>query len=144
VGVEQGDPAELGGGGALPTIGLSLPLPLFNRNRGEIGQARAARDRAHATLELTRRESSADVSRARRAVAAARARLARNRRLLASADRVAAMSLQAYAEGAIPLAAVLEAQRNAREALGRYIDDVATANNAAAALRLLTASAIDQ
>jgi hypothetical protein len=54
------------------------------------------------------------------------------------------MSLQAYAEGAIPLAAVLEAQRNAREALGRYIDDVATANNAAAALRLLTASAIDQ
>ena len=56
------------------------------------------------------------------------------------ADRVAAMSLQAYAEGAVPLATVLEAQRNGREALGRYIDDVAAANDAAAALRLATAS----
>jgi len=50
------------------------------------------------------------------------------------------MSLQAYAEGAIPLAGVLEAQRNAREALGRYIDDVAAANNAADAVRLLAAT----
>jgi len=50
------------------------------------------------------------------------------------------MSLQAYAEGAIPLANVLEAHRNAREALGRYIDDVAAANNAAAAVRLLAAT----
>src|SRR5439155_1257020 len=53
---------------------------------------------------------------------------------------VAAMSLQAYAEGAVALPNVLEAQRNAREALGRYVDDVAAASNAAAAVRLLTAS----
>jgi hypothetical protein len=50
------------------------------------------------------------------------------------------MSLQAYAEGAVALANVLEAQRNAREALGRYIDDLAAADVAAAALRLLTAA----
>jgi hypothetical protein len=50
------------------------------------------------------------------------------------------MSLQAYAEGAVALPNVLEAQRNAREALARYIDDVAAANNAAAAVRLLTAT----
>jgi len=71
---------------------------------------------------------------------AALERVARGRRLLASADRVAAMSLRAYAEGAVPLANVLEAQRNAREALGRYIDDVALLNDAAGAVRLLTAS----
>src|SRR5436189_3107781 len=35
VGVEQGDPTEPGRG-ALPTIGVSLPLPLFNWNGGEI------------------------------------------------------------------------------------------------------------
>jgi len=35
---------------------------------------------------------------------------------------------------------VLEAQRNGREALGRYIDDVAAADNAAAALRFVTAA----
>src|SRR5439155_1615817 len=131
VGIERGDPADPAQG-VLTTVGLALVLPLFNRNGGEIGQARAARDRAQANLDVTRRESAADVARARRSFSAARARLERDRRLLASADRVAAMSLQAYAEGAVPLANVLEAQRNAREALGRYIDDGAAANDAAA------------
>ena len=50
------------------------------------------------------------------------------------------MALRAYAEGAVALPNVLEAQRNAREALGRYIDDMAAANNAVAAVRLFTAS----
>ena len=139
VGFERGDPTEPAGT-VLPTFGLSWPFPLFNWNGGEIGQARAARDRAQAQLDLTRRESAADLSRARRLLVAALERVARGRRLLASADRVAAMSLRAYAEGAVPLANVLEAQRNAREALGRYIDDVALLNDAAGAVRLLTAS----
>jgi cobalt-zinc-cadmium efflux system outer membrane protein len=137
IGVEHGDPT--GPGGALPTIGLSEPLPLFNWNGGEVAQAAAARDRAQANLAAVRRETSAGLARARRGLVLARARLDRDRRLLASADRVAVMSLQAYAEGAIALPGVLEAQRSAREALARYIDDVAAANDAAAAVRLLAA-----
>src|SRR6266704_504093 len=137
-GVEQGDPTAPGG--SLPTVGLSLPFPLFNWNGGEVAQAAAVRDRARATLDLVQRETGAELTRARRSFTVALARVERSRRLLASADRVAAMSLQAYAEGAIPLAAVLEAQRNGREALGRYIDDVAAADNAAAALRFVTAA----
>src|SRR5947199_64962 len=70
VGVERGDPADPAQG-VLPTVGLALALPLFNRNGGEIGQARAARDRAQANLDVTRRESAADVARARRSFAAA-------------------------------------------------------------------------
>lgn len=138
LGVENGDPT--GPGGALPTIGVSLPLPLFNWNGGEVAQAAAARQRAQVNLDLVRRETGAELARALRGFAVAQARLARDRRLLESADRVAAMSLQAYAEGAVALPSVLEAQRNAREALGRYIDDVAAANNAAAAVRLVAAS----
>jgi len=98
------------------------------------------RDRAQAELDLVRRETDATIARARRERTAALARLERDARLLASADRVAAMSLQAYAEGAIPLANVLEAQRNAREALGRYIDDLAAAHTAIALVRLMTAA----
>ena len=124
----------------LPTVGLSLPLHLFNWNGGVAAQATAARDRARAELDLVRRETGAQIARVRRERAAALARLDRDARLLASADRVAGMSLQAYGEGAIPLANVLEAQRNAREALGRYIDDLATAHNALAAVQLLTAT----
>ncbi|HWC73030.1 MAG TPA: hypothetical protein VG454_03760, partial [Gemmatimonadales bacterium] len=60
--------------------------------------------------------------------------------LVASANRVAAMSLQAYSEGAVALANVLEAQRNAREILARYIDDLAAADTAARTLRWLTAT----
>jgi len=138
VGFDNNDPG--GQRGLLPVVGLSLPLPLFSRNGGEIRQAAAARDRAQAALDLARRQTGAEVAQARRGFALARVRLERDRRLLASADRVATMSLQAYAEGAIPLANVLEAHRNAREALGRYVDDVAAANNAAAAVRLFAAT----
>jgi cobalt-zinc-cadmium efflux system outer membrane protein len=138
VGFDADDPG--GQRGLLPTIGFSLPLPLFNWNGGEVRQAAAARDRAQASLDLARRETGAELARVRRGFALALARLARDRRLLSSADRVAAMSLQAYAEGVVALPNVLEAQRNAREALARYIDDVAAANDAAAAVSLLTAT----
>ena len=138
LGVDQGDPT--GPGGMLPFIGISLPFPLFNWNGGEVARARAVRERAQATLDLVRRETAAELAGAQRRLAVALPRVARDRRLLAGADRVAGMALQAYAEGAIPLANVLEAQRNAREALGRYIDDVLAADNAAATVRLLTAT----
>jgi outer membrane protein TolC len=136
VGVEQGDPA--GPSTTLPTVGVAIAIPLFNWNGGEVRQAAAARDRARANFDLVERESQSALARARRGYDAARVRLARDRLLLAAADTVAAMSLQAYAEGAVALPNLLEAHRNAREALGRYIDDLAAANNAAAALRLLT------
>ncbi|HEX4601170.1 MAG TPA: TolC family protein, partial [Gemmatimonadales bacterium] len=125
----------------LPTFGLALTLPLFNQNGGAVAEARAARDRAAATLDQAQRETQAARARAARGFGVAVARLARDRRLLASANRVAAMSLRAYGEGAVPVASVLEAQRNAREALGRYIDDLAAANDAAAAVQLFAAAA---
>ena len=135
VGIEFGDPTQRG---SLPTFGLALPIPLFHRNGGEVAQAQAARARAQAELDLVRREQSAELQSAQRVFVVSRARLARDRTLLAGADQVAAMSLQAYREGAVPLANVLEAQRLAREALGRYVDDVAAAHDAADLLRLLT------
>ncbi|HEX6537418.1 MAG TPA: TolC family protein [Gemmatimonadaceae bacterium] len=134
VGFEQGDPAQPG---VLPTVGLSLPLPLFDRNRGAIALAEAERERAAAELSLARVESRARIARATRERAIALARIARDQRLVASADSEAAMSLTAYREGASPLASVLEAQRNARDVLAQYVDDVASAWIAAATLRAL-------
>jgi hypothetical protein len=52
------------------------------------------------------------------------------------------MSLTAYAEGAVALPSVLEAQRQAREAFGRLFDDLAAANIAESAVRLFTASEV--
>ncbi len=138
VGIEQGDPA--GPAQPLPTVGVALAIPLFNWNGGEVRLAAAARDRAQANLDLVQRASQSALARAQRAYSAARVRLARDERLLAGADTVAAMSLHAYAEGAVALPNVLEAQRNARDALARYIDDLASARDTYAALRLLTAT----
>ncbi len=127
--------------GYLPLVGLAIPLPLFNRNGGGVAAAQAERDRARAELRLVELENQRDLARVTAARAIALQRVARDRTLLASADRVAAMSLTAYREGAAPLATVLQAQSNARDTLGQYILDVGAANVAAAALRLLTASA---
>ncbi|HTI04886.1 MAG TPA: TolC family protein [Gemmatimonadales bacterium] len=138
-GVDKGDPANARPQELLPVIGFSLPFPLFNRSGGAVTQAIADRDRARVELDQTRRETDAAVARANRELVAARARVRRSAALVASADRIAAMSLQAYGEGAIPLANVLEAQRNAREILARYIDDLAAADAAARMLRWLTA-----
>jgi cobalt-zinc-cadmium efflux system outer membrane protein len=138
-GLEGGDPEQPY---LLPTVGLSLPLPLFNRDHGEIALATANRDRAKLELELARRESTAAIARASRELDAAMTRARRDHTLLDAADRVAARSLVAFAEGASGLASVIEAQRSARDARGQYLDDLAAANTAVATVRLagLTAS----
>jgi outer membrane protein, heavy metal efflux system len=127
--------------GTLPTVGIALPLPLFNQNRGTILLAQAQRDRADAALSVARLEGAQQVARARRELALARDRLARSERLVTAANRVEALSLIAYREGASALASVLEAQRIARETLSQYVNDVAAARNAAGILHLLTLTA---
>jgi cobalt-zinc-cadmium efflux system outer membrane protein len=132
-GIEHGDPSEPG---VLPTFGVSIPLPLLNRNRGAIAAAEAERERARAELALVRLETQAAIGRASRARLLALEKIQRDRVLVESAGRIAAMSLTAYREGAQGLPAVLEAQRNAREILSQYIDDLAEAWIATATLRL--------
>ncbi|HKV52151.1 MAG TPA: TolC family protein [Gemmatimonadaceae bacterium] len=138
-GIEGGDPTGQERG-ALPLFGVTLPLPLFDRHGGLIATAQAARDRARAQLALATRESDAARLRSARERALAIARAERDRQLLVSADTVARMSLAAYGEGASTLPNVLEAQRNARAVLLQFVDDVATAEIADAALRLAAAS----
>jgi cobalt-zinc-cadmium efflux system outer membrane protein len=123
--------------GLLPTIGLSLPLPLFSRNRGAIAQADAERLRADAELGFATVTSRAEIARTQRELAMALSRLARDRSLVTAAELVASMSLTAYREGASALPNVLEAQRNARDVLAQYVDDLASAWIFAAELRVL-------
>jgi outer membrane protein, heavy metal efflux system len=124
VGVEFGDP---GGDetGLLPTVGVVLPLPLFDRHRGPIAEATAERDRARAELAIARLEARQRLMEGLRERQQLLARVARDSTLVLTAQRVAARALTAYAEGASALPAVLEARRNAREVLAQYIDNVA-------------------
>jgi len=139
-GFDTYDPTPGGETGILPTFGVALTFPLLNFNGGRVAAASAERSRALAELAVARRESDASLARARRDLGVAAARAERDRQLVAAADRVVQMSLTAYAEGAVALPSVLEAQRQAREALGRLIDDLAAANLADSAVRLFTAT----
>jgi cobalt-zinc-cadmium efflux system outer membrane protein len=137
-GVEWGDP---GTPGLLPTFGFSIPLPVLNRNRGPIAQAQAERERARAELALALFETQATIGRAQRERAVALEKLRRDKVLVETANRIVAMSLVAYREGAQGLAAVLEARRDARDILSQYIDDLADAWIATATLRLYSLTA---
>ena len=140
IGWEQKDPSG-SEPGTLPTIGIALPLPLFNQNRGTILLAQSQRDRAEAALTLARLEGAQQAARARRELTLTRDRLARSERLVVAANSVVQLSLLAYREGAQSLSSVLEAQRIARETLSQYVDDVAAARNAAGVVHLLTLTA---
>ena len=135
LGVEAGDKDQKG---LLPTIGIGLGLPLFDRNRGPIAQAEAERIKAQAELTLAQVEQRNALAHASRERANAIAKVTRDRALVASANQVAAMALTAYREGASSLPNVLEAQRSARDVLGQYIDDLAAAWVATAELRVFS------
>jgi cobalt-zinc-cadmium efflux system outer membrane protein len=136
IGMEYDDPSG-DEPGILPLVGIVLPLPLFNRNRGAIAEAAAERDRARIELVAARLEVRQRYAEGRRERAALRIRVARDSDLVLRAQRVATRSLTAYREGASALPAVLEARRSAREVQSQYIDDLAALQIVEAELRAL-------
>lgn len=138
VGVDWGDPANDPPNKLLPLIGVSIPLPLLDRNRGPIAQAEAERDRARAELALARLDARQRLVEGLREREALLRQVTRDRDLVTRANRVASKSLVAYREGAMALPAVLEARRSAREVLAQYIDDLASLLTVDAELRALT------
>jgi cobalt-zinc-cadmium efflux system outer membrane protein len=107
--------------------GVSLPLPFFDRNRGEIARATAEREAAAFDLDASTRAARAQLS---GALAAARLLTERASALTASADtgflaraeQARRIALGAYREGAVPLIQVLDAARAWSDARMTYFD----------------------
>lgn len=140
LGFETHDPSGAEAG-FLPTIGIGIPFPLLNRNRGLIAAAEAEQSRAVAELQLATIQSRTEIARAERERTIALTKVALDRDLVSAANKVATMSLTAYREGAASLPNVMEAQSNARAVIGQYIEDLASAWIAIAELRTLTMAA---
>ena len=139
-GWDTGDPSGAEPG-RLPTFGIALPIPLFNRNTAAISLAQAEAARARAELSLVTVLSRTERERAEREYVAARTRFERDDQLVTQAEQVARMALTAYREGAAALPSVLEARRAARELLAQRVRDTADAWVAAAELKVLTLTA---
>jgi cobalt-zinc-cadmium efflux system outer membrane protein len=128
------------------TLGVSLPLPLFDRSRDA---ARAAQSR----VEGVREERRDAATRLRRDLGALHAALvdahdeaaALRDRILPEAEAALSESREAYQRGRLRLTDVLDAQRSAFELRGRYVDALAAANELTADVeRLLGAPLFEE
>jgi cobalt-zinc-cadmium efflux system outer membrane protein len=131
-------------------IGLSFPLPLWNRNTGNTLAARAARDQAEAQLDKVRTQASADVASARVAYAEAQQRATVYRHNLQPKSAAITQAVAyAYDKGGAALVELLGAERNDNDirlaAARAEADAASTAFALAAALnRLEPPTAPDQ
>ncbi|MEO6992496.1 MAG: TolC family protein [Lacunisphaera sp.] len=94
-------------------LGVSLPLPLWNRNTSAIHAARAARDQAQVLREKTQAQISADIAGARLDFRESHERANAYRRdLTAKSASVVQTVDYAYAHGGASLLELLAAERN--------------------------------
>ena len=115
-------------GVSMLVAGVSLPVPIFNQNRGERERANAELDAAQLDLVAEERIASAALIGATQAAqlltertAAIAARDAAGRvAYLARADEARRIALGAYREGAVPLFQVIDAARTWAEARMAY------------------------
>lgn len=102
-------------------VGVSLPIPLFDRNRGEVQRAASERTAAEQELEWSERQAEADVA---AAYEAARLLTDQARRLrggfLERAEESRRIALAAYQEGAVSLLQALDASRTLADARVTY------------------------
>ncbi len=105
------------GAGAGYVVGLSLPLPLFQRGQGEAARAEARRGLAEARRAAILHAARAQLTSALDAVKSRRERLVRHREgVLARAEELRRIAATAYRGGSADLLVLVDAERVAREA----------------------------
>ena len=141
-------------GTATLIAGVSLPIPIFDQNRGEVARARAERDVATYVLADRERTASAEIQgdweaarlltdRALRLTGATTSTGDSSSRatFLERADDARRIALGAYREGAVPLIQVLDAARAWGEARRAFYQTLYEQHESV--LELLTAEGID-
>jgi len=102
--------------------GVSVSVPLFDRNTGNIAAARAQRDAAAARLFTARQEAAADWQTAIAFVSAATERLQATRAGETAADQAHRLARIGYEAGRLNLLELLTARRNLADARGTLLD----------------------
>lgn len=113
---------------------LSVPLPLWDRNQGELAAARARRAAREAEREARRREVEAERVSALEAYKAASAAEAALTAVLPGVERNLSLIQRAYEAGELGLDALLLARDRAYAARGEAIESAAAHSRARAAL----------
>jgi outer membrane protein, heavy metal efflux system len=120
-------------------VGVSIPLPLWDRNDGAVARAEAERSRLRYETEAIRRNIQREADTARSQMAIARAEVeAIDARLLPMADEALAQARQGYNAGGFSYLDVLEAQRILVEARLQRISALHSFHTARVTLARLT------
>ena len=110
------------GGSPSMIAGVSVPIPLFNQNRGEVQRAQGDRTAAEQELRWTERRAAAEVTGGYEAARVLTERvIALQSGFLARAAESRNVALAAYREGAVPLLSVLDATRTLVDARLTYL-----------------------
>jgi cobalt-zinc-cadmium efflux system outer membrane protein len=121
------------------TLAVSLPLPLWNQNRGGIEIARAREMQASATLRVAQREIERRIREQAAAYELHRKEIARwNPKIAANLGEAAELADRHYRLGAVPLSTYLEVQSSYLDALDTIHATEADALSALAELESLT------
>jgi cobalt-zinc-cadmium efflux system outer membrane protein len=124
-------------------VAISVPLPLWNRNAGNLQAAKAREAQAQASLRLTTREIERKLREHAHAYTLHRQEMARwNPKVAEQLREAATLADRHYRLGAVPLATYLEVQKSYLEALEAIYATQADALNALAELELLTGKTI--
>ena len=125
-------------------VGVSFPLPLWNRNAGNIEVAQARREQAQTALNVAQREVERKVSEAFLQYAARVGEMSRTRPEAARDFRETAdLADRHYRLGAVPLATYIEMQKQYLEALEALLDTKRSALEAGEQLHLLTGRSLN-
>jgi len=120
-------------------IGVSIPLPLFDRNQGAVHEAGKRAEKARDEYAAARVRLMADVSQAARQLATAQASLqALRETVLPATQQAYDAATTGFEAGKFAFLDVIDAQRSLLQARARTLNTVAAAYQAAATLdRLL-------
>lgn len=118
---------EQAGGVQGGVVGVSIPLPLLDRNRGPIAEARAALDAAVLRRDLAQRQAESEVRRAWETYRSLEERVRLiSRTILPESGGLLETASVSYAEGEMSLLELLDAadaHRTAREAVNQMLAD---------------------
>lgn len=115
--------------------GITVPIPLFDRNRGEIERARGESAASAEELRWTERRARGELAGAYEAARVLDERVrALESGFVARAESSRRIALTAYREGAVPLLQVLDATRTLSEARLTYLRTRFAAQDAVLAL----------
>jgi len=120
-------------------LGVSLPLPLWDRNLGNIASSKARQQQAEASLALTEREVERRVTQTAATLESKRAEIQTwSTGTMAKLREASDLADRNYRLGAIPLMTYVEIQKQYLEAISSFSDAQKDALEAAQTLEILT------